>query len=214
MKNYVYYLQWAVPFYLYAGVYLMVFCGICKKSVCGKSNRIFCIGMFASIVVVLGLTVGNSGAGQITWQDIRYNVRTANIIPIIGIVRTFFTALGGGIKDAVNLFGNILLFVPVGFFMGAFFRKERESVTFLAGAGFSLVIEIFQLFVLRAFDVDDILLNAFGIWMGMRLLKVVELYWKRLAEELTLEIRKDGKLFFLICTMLFFLLFSFVCIKS
>lgn len=62
-----------------------------------------------------------------------------------------------------NLLGNVLIFVPFGFFfpMGSkrksFFRTVRLSF------GISLMIEVFQLVSkVGCFDVDDLLLNTLG----------------------------------------------------
>lgn len=62
-----------------------------------------------------------------------------------------------------NLFGNILIFVPFGFFLPMASRYLSFFSTLYAGFGLSLCIEIFQ-FITRvgSFDVDDLLLNTIG----------------------------------------------------
>lgn len=62
---------------------------------------------------------------------------------------------------------NIALFVPLGFLL-PFVWKSYENLprTLLLGLGFSVLIELFQLFSFRATDVDDLILNALGTLMG------------------------------------------------
>lgn len=66
-----------------------------------------------------------------------------------------------------NIFGNILLFMPLGFFLPLIwlnFRKFSRTVIF--GAGVSLFIEINQLFNYRATVTDDLILNTLGVILG------------------------------------------------
>ena len=68
----------------------------------------------------------------------------------------------------MNIIGNITMFIPVGIIWPACF-KQLNSIwkTILAGAGFSLLIEITQLpFYDRCSDIDDLLLNTTGVAIG------------------------------------------------
>ena len=67
-----------------------------------------------------------------------------------------------------NMIGNILLFIPVGFFWPLCFEKLNNvfKVT-LAGAFFSLLIEVFQLVLYdRVTDIDDLIYNTAGALIG------------------------------------------------
>jgi len=68
----------------------------------------------------------------------------------------------------VNILGNILIFVPIGFLVSVLTPHRPKGWLALAiGLAISLTIEIVQLsFVIRVFDVDDLLLNSFGAWLG------------------------------------------------
>ena len=68
----------------------------------------------------------------------------------------------------INIIGNITMFIPVGLVWPLCFRKlDTVGKTVLAGAGFSLFIEITQLpFYDGCSDLDDILLNATGVLIG------------------------------------------------
>lgn len=66
----------------------------------------------------------------------------------------------------VNFPGNIVMFMPVGFFAGLLSDKPRWWKGTLLTAGLSLFIEIFQLFVSRGTDIDDLILNTLGGLLG------------------------------------------------
>lgn len=66
----------------------------------------------------------------------------------------------------VNFPGNIVMFMPVGFFAGLLSDKPRWWKGTLLTAGLSLFIELFQLFVSRGTDIDDLILNTLGGLLG------------------------------------------------
>lgn len=68
----------------------------------------------------------------------------------------------------MNIIGNITMFIPVGIVWPICFKKlDTIGKSILAGAGFSLFIEISQLFFYeRCSDIDDILLNTAGAAIG------------------------------------------------
>lgn len=68
----------------------------------------------------------------------------------------------------MNIIGNIAMFIPVGIVWPICFKKlDTIKKTILAGAGFTLFIELTQLFCRgRHTDVDDLILNTFGAAIG------------------------------------------------
>ena len=66
----------------------------------------------------------------------------------------------------INFPGNILMFLPIGFFAALLSDKPRWWKGTLWTFGVSLFIEIFQLFVSRGTDVDDLILNTLGGILG------------------------------------------------
>ncbi|WP_343118127.1 VanZ family protein [Romboutsia sp. MSSM.1001216sp_RTP31141st1_F12_RTP31141_220114] len=62
---------------------------------------------------------------------------------------------------------NIIMFMPLGFLLPLIWKEFRNPVrVFLTGVGFSLVIEICQLFNHRATDIDDLIMNSLGAIIG------------------------------------------------
>jgi len=68
----------------------------------------------------------------------------------------------------MNIIGNITMFIPVGIVWPiCFSRLDTVRKTIFAGAGFTLLIEMTQLFCLgRHTDVDDLILNTIGVVIG------------------------------------------------
>lgn len=66
-----------------------------------------------------------------------------------------------------NLFGNVLIFMPFGFFMPMASKYRNFLSTLFWSFGLSLCVETFQLFAkVGSFDVDDLLLNTIGGMAG------------------------------------------------
>ncbi len=65
-----------------------------------------------------------------------------------------------------NVLGNLLLFVPYGFFVSYVLKERRLSIVLLLTCILSCTIEFMQLQIGRVFDIDDILLNVMGGLFG------------------------------------------------
>ena len=62
-----------------------------------------------------------------------------------------------------NLFGNVIIFIPFGFFMPMASKHRSFLATLFYSFGLSLCVESFQLITkVGCFDVDDLLLNTLG----------------------------------------------------
>ncbi len=75
----------------------------------------------------------------------------------------------------LNLFGNILAFMPLTIFVPILFRKINSySRVFILSFLATLAVELTQLLLKRgAFDVDDMILNTLGGIAGYAVLKLV-----------------------------------------
>lgn len=66
-----------------------------------------------------------------------------------------------------NLCGNILIFMPFGFFISMASRSRGFFMTLFYSFVLSLCVEVFQLITkVGCFDVDDLLLNTVGGVLG------------------------------------------------
>ena len=68
----------------------------------------------------------------------------------------------------LNLAGNVIGFLPFGFFLPILSRRLRNGVLVtMSGFGLSLLVESIQLiFKVGCFDVDDLILNTLGVLFG------------------------------------------------
>ena len=91
-----------------------------------------------------------------------------NLVPVVHL----FDVYDGW---QMNIIGNITMFIPVGIVWPICFGKLNSwGKVVLAGAGFSLFIEITQLFFYeRCSDVDDLILNTSGVAIGALIVFVI-----------------------------------------
>ena len=80
-----------------------------------------------------------------------------------------------------NVVGNILLFMPYGFFASYYLKLDNKRVAFLLVFIVSLSIECVQLVIGRCFDVDDILLNLVGGILGYFIYRLLELVSEKMS---------------------------------
>jgi glycopeptide antibiotics resistance protein len=67
-----------------------------------------------------------------------------------------------------NVIGNIVLFVPLGIYLAIFRNDKRVRTSLLIIFIVSLSVEIIQgLFGIGTADIDDIILNCLGGWIGI-----------------------------------------------
>ena len=121
------------------------------------------------------------------WQNICENI---NIIPLETIRDQIHFILHGTNRVMVhyayvNLFGNIIAFIPCGIFLPLLSIKTKKLswTLFISFAAF-IAVETVQLFTLtgRA-DIDDVLLNLFGCLFGYCLWRIGNTLHKRILDK-------------------------------
>ena len=104
------------------------------------------------------------------WAQVRENYSIRPFYTINNYLRVLLHSSNGYLVRhcAINLAGNILLFVPGGFLFPRLFRTFRPFWRALLLFFFMLLcVETVQLFSLRGrFDVDDLILNLLGLCVG------------------------------------------------
>ena len=75
----------------------------------------------------------------------------------------------------INVIGNTAMFLPIGIIWPSVFRKlDTPTKIITAGVGISVFIEIVQLpFFDRVTDIDDLLLNSLGFFIGYGIYQIV-----------------------------------------
>lgn len=85
-----------------------------------------------------------------------------NIIPFKEIMRYEF----GSKMFIYNVLGNILIFVPFGYFISRYVKPKKILPIIVDALITSVTVETVQLKIGRSFDIDDIILNIVGAIIG------------------------------------------------
>lgn len=99
----------------------------------------------------------------VTLQDHNYGL--SNYIPFKEIFRYEL----GSRLFIKNIIGNILLFLPYGYFAADYLKSEKIMPIAFLTTLVSITIEVVQLNIGRTFDIDDVILNAIGGIFGCML---------------------------------------------
>lgn len=65
-----------------------------------------------------------------------------------------------------NVIGNIVMFIPFGYFISTYIKPKRILPILIVSALSSTTVEFVQSCIGRSFDVDDIILNVLGALIG------------------------------------------------
>ena len=72
-----------------------------------------------------------------------------------------------------NILGNIIMFMPYGFFVGYYLKLDKINISLFLTLLVSTTIETTQLIIGRVFDIDDILLNIVGGLLGCSIFTIL-----------------------------------------
>ncbi len=112
----------------------------------------------------------------VTFQDVSWS--THNFVPFKEILRY---DIGSGIFYK-NIFGNMLLFVPYGIFIARYLKLKEPLILVIIAFITSLSVEVIQFLIGRVFDVDDIILNVVGCFLGFSLYIVFQKFGSKLPK--------------------------------
>ena len=122
----------------------------------------------------------------VTFQD-EVNWATNNFIPLKEIFRYDI----GSRLFFKNVLGNMVMFMPFGFFVSYYLKSDRAISTVILTIIASVSIEIVQMLIGRVFDVDDILLNLLGGVFGYYIYHVLNMIGDKMPRVLKNEIFLD-----------------------
>ena len=99
--------------------------------------------------------------------------RNINLTPLLTIRNYLYVVVNRSNDDVlmhciINLAGNVLLFIPLGYLLPRIWKKQENFFRFFFTCAVSiLIVELVQLFtLLGSFDVDDLILNLGGMTLG------------------------------------------------
>ena len=143
-------------------------------------KRIVKIALAIHGILMLWLLFGQR-MGQLSFDDYAQQLRTnLNLHPFDTVGRYLWVLRNSAdpalIRTAVvNLGGNVLMFVPLGFLLpGVWPRLRRFGWHFLLMVGIIVSIELTQwLSLLGSCDVDDLILNLVGTTLGFAVWSII-----------------------------------------
>ena len=143
---------------------------------------LWCIGT-ASQTIIPKFEFGISGFGIIASR-----IHEINLIPFRVIANTYREAFVNGVRSyfTINFLGNIMMFMPFGFFVPLLWNRSNRKVV-LSGCLTSVFIEICQLFLYRSTDIDDVILNTTGVILGLLAFHLL----RRITKDRILKLRKN-----------------------
>lgn len=106
-----------------------------------------------------------------------------NYIPFKEIMRYKF----GSKMFIYNVFGNILIFIPFGYFISRYIKPKKVWPIIMDALITSVTVETVQLKIGRSFDIDDVMLNILGAILGYFVYIALDAIYKHLPKIL----RKD-----------------------
>lgn len=170
----------AIMFGIIAIIFAAVICILLKKGI--KKTVLVCIfiAYITAVVCIVFFPILYDepvvyGNGY-TWY---------NLVPFATIAET----VSGGFGETafLQIFGNILLSVPFGFFVMMWMKKPKLWKMFVFAFGFTVTIEITQMFLgfainnmYRNVDIDDVILNATGAFIGFGIYKILPKSFKKM----------------------------------
>ena len=101
----------------------------------------------------------------------------ANIVRLLPFISTilFVQNTTSWESIVINLFGNIIMFIPFGFLgwlNAKYFSLKKLIVDFLSAL---IIVEALQYLTrLGVFDIDDLALNSLGVWIGFQMRKFID----------------------------------------
>ena len=130
-------------------------------------RKIYCIFIFPYTIFLLYLMFLGFGREQ----------HEANIVRLLPLVSTilFVQNTTSWENIIINLFGNIIMFIPFGFLgwlNAKYFSFKKLIVDFLSVL---IIVEALQYLTrLGVFDIDDLALNFLGVWIGFQMRKFID----------------------------------------
>lgn len=133
------------------------------------------------LALYLAAVYNVAGAPELPYIYPNFNV---NLIPFVDIRSDVCAYI-------INSGLNIILFIPLGFILPLLwsrFRSRKRII--LTGFFFSLAIELSQLLNYRITDVDDLIMNSLGTWLGYELVMFLH---RRSSKGLLLSSADSGR---------------------
>lgn len=114
--------------------------------------------------------------GGLTWERwLTRFLNAINLVPLRSLSEQIGRILTGQsvVREVIYLVGNIIGFMPLGFFLPVLFIKQRKFLTFLITVILAItVLELVQVITMSgSCDIDDLILNTAGACLGFWIMR-------------------------------------------
>lgn len=137
----------------------------------------------------------------VTFQDVSWS--TSNFIPF----KEMFRYEIGSPLFFKNVIGNMLMFMPYGFFISFYINLRKDDIALLLALIASSIIECIQLLIGRVFDIDDIILNVIGGMIGFYIYDLLCKIKEKLPKILKNNIFYDIVVIILVGILIYYLMY-------
>lgn len=135
----------------------------------------------------------------VTFQDVSWS--TSNFIPFKEVFRyQLFSE-----RFFRNVIGNLIMFMPYGFFISYFLKLDKKRTIFFLSLLVSFTIELTQLVIGRVFDVDDMMLNVCGGMLGYLIYRLIQKFKNKLPSVL-----KNDIFYNIVTTIILIIIFIYI----
>ena len=131
------------------------------SALCLYTIFVLTVTVLPEVSTKYGLNIYYPGGGFGAHNATSWNLVPGNFLNYVGNSLQYY----GGAALYVSLLGNVCLFVPLGL-LAALCYGGAWWKYLAAGAAFSICIEMFQLLLPRATDIDDVICNTAGMLLG------------------------------------------------
>ena len=175
------YMVLAVPVYAIARIVFV-------KAKQIKVNLLHEITLFVFTVFLVGLAsqtiIPKFEIGVNGFNIIKNGIHKTNLIPFKVLFETYKEVVVNGHINyfIINFLGNIILFIPFGVIIPLLWKTSTKKTIFI-GFCSSFFIEFSQLFLTRGTDVDDLILNTSGVFLGILVFKFLQRNCKGFIEK-------------------------------
>lgn len=169
--------------YLFGVLLILIWEVVCfVKKIPGRKNFIW-----ALLIVYLTLVASVTLFPLPVSRGLSYEFNTVNFVPFRSIAVTIQMNLHEPKQIFLQIFGNIILFFPLGILLQVI-GKNKKGRNLLIAVGIAVFIEAFQGIYgwivcgapYRTVDIDDVILNTLGYWLGSAFYSIVPVRWKEL----------------------------------
>lgn len=123
-----------------------------------------------------------------------------NFIPFKEMFRYEF----GSYQFYKNIIGNIMMFIPFGYFASRYLNNRKCSIILITTAIICTAIEGMQYYLGRVFDIDDIILNITGSFIGFLIYVALSAIVDRLPKFMKSDTFINAFIILLIILVVFF----------